>query len=94
VEVVKLDMIRAGLSQLETIREVSLQNVGWVDDPHTIQQTCPCMSICLRPTEAQYLIILMSVIRGLDLSDCLLSRWTSVEQLCTGLRHLERLYLK
>jgi hypothetical protein len=92
VEAVNLDMIRRNLARLETIREVSLQDVSSVDDASAIRNTCPSVYVLISTNIERFINVI--VILGLDLSGSLLSDWTSVEQLCSALCHLERLYLK
>jgi hypothetical protein len=96
VEAVDLDKIRSKFSNLERLREVSLDNemVSTGNKPGEILSTCPSKPVRLFCKHQKSLIRHDQDIRGLDLSATLLSSWDVVAMITTELHQLERLALK
>lgn len=50
VEAANLDLIRSNLARLETLKEVSLDDVASAEPPGIIRKKCPSMCICTNAT--------------------------------------------
>ncbi|KAK7040916.1 hypothetical protein VNI00_009512 [Paramarasmius palmivorus] len=93
VEAVNLDKIRAKFSNLERLREVSLENelVARADPPGMINKTCPSTSVHI---VSRHVIDLGELdIRGLNISTSLIPNWSTVIDIAIELPSLQRLAL-
>jgi tubulin-specific chaperone E len=94
VEAVNLDKIRAKFSNLERLREISLENelIAFADPPGMINKTCPSTSVHIVP---RHVIDLGGLdIRGLNISTSLIPNWSTVVDIAIELPLLQRLALK
>ena len=98
VEAVGLERVRAKLSRLERLREISLnsENVAFPDPPGEIRTTCPSKNslfVLINYNCTQGPVLHIDV-RSLDLSDSLLSSWRSVALIACELPALRNLTLE
>ena len=97
VEAVGLDRVRSKLAKLEKLREVSLdgEDMAYADPPGEIGSICPSKYFAFDQTTLYYFLTSSSSdIRGLNLSNNLLSSWIAAAQITAELPKLETLDLR